>query len=294
MNRNPHYRSFAVRVKDIRPLRNMLKKHRRDHRMHVGGECPQWEKHPLSTEPGDPPGTRIIDGKKWTPSTDPSHEPCTMCSEDGECWVPWTPPGGQAGSYDPDTTPLSKFPKFPVSYLQEAQVGTDKVGPARVVKRLEEIAATGRPLNARILDERASMAVRWVAVAEKYATTVSRKKWIARLKREFYEYPMQTSCTINCRPKYRHLWLIANAAQYLAERFSSGQAKPPYVAPPKSVLEGTSDWAGDQITQVLKSRLGWYVAGGVAVLIAGVAVVGAAKTTAGVATKRLIPRRRWQ
>ena len=250
---------------------------RQAHAKHKRGECTHWDKHPLSKDPEDPPGTRIIDGVKWTPSRDPSHEPCTMCDPSGKCWTPWTPGGGTTPTSDPEKTPLSKFPRWPVFYIQEAQIGTDKVSPERVRKYLDypKQADPGSPPalgGGRLwLSMRTEIAIKWVHIAEKHANTPSRKAWIARLKREFYTHTMQQDCTLDCWAKFRQLWLIANAAQYLAARFAKDdKLTPPYVPPPKPIMARLVDWFGNTIKDaVVESKTGWYVAGGLAVLASG-------------------------
>lgn len=249
-------------------------------RLQKPGDCTAWSQYPLSTDKGDRPGTRIKNGEKWWPSPNPLHKPCTYCHDKKGCYEPWTPDGDWDKTHDPDKTNLASMPKWPVAYMQEAQVGTDKIGTVIVMKRWEEVKAKGlRPMSRVFLDARAATAVRWIAIAEgivqeQIPADPNRVKWIARLKRELVAHPMQIDCTMDCRNKYRHLWLIANAAQYLAGRFSGGvKIKPPYIAPPDSIVKQLADWAGNQITLAADSKLGLWIGGGVVVALGVVVLV---------------------
>lgn len=272
-----------TKTQELRKARRVSPKLARALRgLHKPGDCPAWEAYPLSTDKGDPPGTRIKNGEKWSPSKDPAHKPCTMCHKTHGCYEPWTPDNGGGGgtSHDPDKTPLATFPRWPVAYMQEAQVGTASIGKVKVLKRWEEPPVLGRPMSKVFLDARGFTAVRWIALAELHVDgKPQRKKWIARLRRELIaKKPMQEDCTIDCRAKYRHLWLIANAAQYLAGRFSGGaKIKPPYIAPPESILKQVADWAGNKITEAVDTKLGYWLGGGLAV---GLAVLVVSKISA--------------
>lgn len=231
----------------------------------VSTDCDDlWKLYPLSTDPSHPPGTRIVDGEPWTPSTDPTHGPCTMCDPKGDCWERWTPDPHKPPT-DPDQTPLSEFPRWPVAYMQEARIGTDAIGTQRVLKRLDY--PKRRPIGGTVyfLEERVLMASRWVDRAERFANTPRRKAWVARLRKEFFAPVMQRDCVFDCWSKFQHLWLIANAGQYLAEHWGKDAVKPPYVPPPKAIAQGIVDWLGNRVEEAAKSHKLWWVLGAIGV-----------------------------
>lgn len=205
-------------------------------------------------------GKSAGDGKCWSAeqgwqlSTDPKHptgtiwrrrglgaikvimfataDPNTYKDESGEEWSCTKGGGGDHPTLDPEKDALSKFPKFPVRYLQDGFENVLMFENASEVPRLHgHLVLTYRKI-----------AVAWVSLLVKTADTPKKKAWAKRLVAELKSQSKSSCVSLpfmeRCKRYLAHYWLIANASSYLCEHFGGKEkCKPPLIDSNTSIIE---------------------------------------------------------
>lgn len=174
------------------------------------------------------------DGTVWYPAGDCKY--CTKPDGAGDCFEAIVPDGHKPSDLDPRVTPLSAFPRWPVEFAEVEHVGDTWT---RVLRRRNYPT---RPINRMWLESWEEMASTWIGRAEARANTPTRKAWVDRLKVDLMKYADKSTfpCLADCRPELQRIWLVANAAQYLARAWGDTDS-PPLLqtkSPTESALQG--------------------------------------------------------
>lgn len=209
-----------------------------------------WDLYPLSTDPGDAPGTRIVRGQKYTPVTG---KECVMRDPQGVEWE-GIKPEAEKPHADPTTTKLSEFPQFPITYRQVTPLGV--VETHRILKK--EGDSSGNFIHFVLYT---LIADRWIKLADSLvansANPLNARAWITRLRKEFNSSEAGIKgidCTIFCGPQLLKMYQIANAAEYMAGYWARQSLVPPEI-PPMEVIRETAKRLEEKAEEKIKEAL---------------------------------------
>jgi len=209
-----------------------------------------WDLYPLSTDPGDAPGTRIVRGQKYTPV---AGKECVMRDPDGVEWE-GVKPEAEKHHADPTKTKLSEFPQFPITYRQ-----VDPFGRMQTHKlRKTEGDSSGNFMHFVLYT---LIADRWIKLADSLVANsenpLNARAWINRLRKEFTSNQAGAkgvNCTLICGPEMLRMYRIANAAEYMAGYWARQSLVPPEI-PPMEVVRQTAQRLEEKAEEKIKEAL---------------------------------------
>lgn len=165
---------------------------------------------------------------------------------------------GDDHKFDPETTPLTQFPKIGIPFLQ------DGIQKGFIHRDKSEVNWRGHMvLTYKLVALGYLRQLREVAAGDAY-----RQKWVNRLIAEMRSTTTEW-CFFNCKKYSIHYWLIANTSRYLGGYWKKdGELDPPLIGSTESLKTQFLRKSKEVATEVAKTltpaiTTGLWIGGGI-------------------------------